>query len=168
MRRSFLHGFDGKRSASSKPSKALLGSRGRCTFFFPYSRRLRLWDPSLNSLIVIPFSAFCLLITRCGHPFYSFSRLLASQRLVRAQTANLVISMLGVWLWRCGHLRGSVCGRRYANAARCMMTLCELQGHLLQALCNSSIWNHAGFLFIKGVNGFNEEAERQDKLDGYL
>ncbi|GFR47882.1 hypothetical protein Agub_g9692, partial [Astrephomene gubernaculifera] len=26
----------------------------------------------------------------------------------------------------------------------------------------------AGFLFIKGVNGFNEEAERQDKLDGYL
>ncbi|GIL79901.1 hypothetical protein Vretimale_12522 [Volvox reticuliferus] len=26
----------------------------------------------------------------------------------------------------------------------------------------------AGILFIKGVNGFNEEAERQDKLDGYL
>eukprot|EP00198_Chlamydomonas_reinhardtii_P006538 XP_001695874.1 predicted protein [Chlamydomonas reinhardtii] len=26
----------------------------------------------------------------------------------------------------------------------------------------------AGYLFIKGVNGFNEEAERQDKLDGYL
>ncbi|EFJ49553.1 hypothetical protein VOLCADRAFT_104324 [Volvox carteri f. nagariensis] len=26
----------------------------------------------------------------------------------------------------------------------------------------------AGFLFIKGVNGFNEDAERQDKLDGYL
>ncbi|GLC40568.1 hypothetical protein PLESTB_000044000 [Pleodorina starrii] len=26
----------------------------------------------------------------------------------------------------------------------------------------------AGFLFVKGVNGFNEDAERQDKLDGYL
>ncbi|GLI68004.1 hypothetical protein VaNZ11_012326 [Volvox africanus] len=26
----------------------------------------------------------------------------------------------------------------------------------------------AGILFVKGVNGFNEEAERQDKLDGYL
>lgn len=26
----------------------------------------------------------------------------------------------------------------------------------------------AGFLFVRGVNGFNEDAERQDKLDGYL
>lgn len=26
----------------------------------------------------------------------------------------------------------------------------------------------AGYLFIKGVQGFNEDAERQDKLDGYL
>lgn len=26
----------------------------------------------------------------------------------------------------------------------------------------------AGYLFIQGVNGFNAEAERQDKLDGYL
>ena len=26
----------------------------------------------------------------------------------------------------------------------------------------------AGFLFYKGVTGFNEEAKRQDRLDGYV
>jgi hypothetical protein len=26
----------------------------------------------------------------------------------------------------------------------------------------------AAFLFFKGVNGFNEAAERQDKIDGYI
>lgn len=26
----------------------------------------------------------------------------------------------------------------------------------------------AGYLFYKGVTGFNEEAERQDRLDGYM
>ncbi len=25
----------------------------------------------------------------------------------------------------------------------------------------------AGFLFLKGVEGFNEEADRQNKIDGY-
>lgn len=27
---------------------------------------------------------------------------------------------------------------------------------------------HAGYLFFKGVQGANEEAERQDRLDGYI
>ncbi len=36
------------------------------------------------------------------------------------------------------------------------------------ALLCASLCCCAGFLFVKGVNGFNEDAERQDKLDGYM
>lgn len=53
-----------------------------------------------------------------------------------------------------------------AGVVRIHPAVCATLYHarLVPASCTAA----AGFLFIKGVNGFNAEAERQDKLDGYM